>query len=250
MTTINDIITQRINPSFSQKEFEELYIASRKKENRLYTDEQVAQLPLIENTHPHFNEWQLRKRSAARLMNYLGNKDKPLSVLEAGCGNGWLSAGLVGIKAASVTGTDINKTELEQARKVFAHKKKLHFIEGDIRNIKFNHKFDIIVFAASIQYFSNFEEIIEGALWLLNEAGEIHILDSYFYKETAIEHATQRSQLYYQSIGHPEMAACYFHHSIDSLRSFNYELLYNPAAFKNKLLGKKDPFPWICIKAS
>ena len=68
-----------------------MYLASRKKENRIYSDEQVVQLPFIEPTHIHYHEWQVRKRSALRLIHYLEKKNKPLSILEIGCGNGWLS---------------------------------------------------------------------------------------------------------------------------------------------------------------
>ena len=104
----------------SESNFEEIYIASRQSENRIYTDEQVAQLPFISPHHIHYDEWQARKRSSDRLKNYLENKNKPLSILEIGCGNGWLSAKLAALKNSTVTGIDINKTEVSQAREVFS----------------------------------------------------------------------------------------------------------------------------------
>jgi SAM-dependent methyltransferase len=250
LITTNDIDTIIASTPFSQKGFENLYIASRKKEIRVYTDEQVEHLPLISHSHIHYREWQIRKRSATRLFSYLGNKNKPLLILEAGCGNGWLSARLAAIRESNVTGTDINKTELEQAMRLFGNKPNLKFTAGDIREIRFEKKFDTIIFAASIQYFSSFENIIQQALSLLNETGEIHIIDSYFYKADELEFAKERSLIYYQSIGFEAMAEYYFHHSIDSLKLFNHKLLFDPAALKNKFFGNKDPFPWIRIKAT
>jgi ubiquinone/menaquinone biosynthesis C-methylase UbiE len=182
-------------------------------------------------------------------MNYLENKNKPLSILEAGCGNGWLSGRLAATRDSKLWGTDVNKTELEQAGRVFGDKSNITFIEGDIRDIHFKKgHFDIIVFAASIQYFSSFEKIIPESLLLLKEGAEIHILDSYFYKADEIEAAKQRSLSYFRSIGFEEMAEHYFHHAVDSLDQFDHTLLYDPNSIKNKFFGKKDPFPWICIR--
>lgn len=227
-----------------------MYIASRKKENRIYTDEQVLQLPDIEPSHIYYSEWEIRKRSAKRLIKYIENKNKPLRILEIGCGNGWLSASLASISNITVLGTDINKIELSQAKRVFENKLNLSFAEADILNLHPENTFDMIVFAASIQYFSSFEKMIREALLLLKKGGEIHILDSFFYKNGKINEAKQRSLLYYRSIGFEQMAEDYFHHSAESLHLFDTKLLFDPASIKNKYFGKKDPFPWICIKAS
>jgi ubiquinone/menaquinone biosynthesis C-methylase UbiE len=232
------------------KDFENLYIATREKEHRVYTDEQVAFLPSIEIDHIHYHEWQVRNRSATRLFNYLQSKHKPLSILEVGCGNGWLAATLSLIKHSQVTGIDVNNKELSQAKRVFNKKENIHFLAGDIREDNFkNKKFDVVIFAASLQYFSSFEEIITAAQCYLNKNGEIHILDTMFYKEQDIHEAAKRSSSYYRSLGYEAMSGFYFHHSLNSLKRFNYKLLFDPAAIKNKLFRKKDPFPWIMITA-
>ena len=247
--TTNDIFTKPANASFDCKRFEQLYLASRRKENRLYTDGQVAQLPWIEPSHILFREWEVRKRSAARLVNYLENKKRPLSILEAGCGNGWLSGRLAAIRHSRITGTDINKTELHQAKSVFGKRSNIRFEEGDIRSMDFKEKFDAVIFAASIQYFCSFDKIIADVLSVLNESGEVHILDSYFYKANEIPGAKERTRAYFRSLGVEEMAAFYFHHAVDSLGSFNHTFLFDPRILKNKLFRKNDLFPWVCIKA-
>lgn len=250
MIITNHIISAPGELSFKQKEFEAMYIACRIKENRVYTDIQVERLPDIEPSHIHYSEWETRKRSAKRLIKYLDNKSKPLSILEVGCGNGWLSAKLASIRNASVLGTDINNTELSQAKRVFINKSNLSFSEADIMYLHPGNKFDMIIFAASIQYFSSFEKIIQQALSLLNKDGEIHILDSFFYKDRDIDEAKLRSASYYHSIGYEQMAEYYFHHAAESIHLFNAKLIFDPASVKNKYFGKKDPFPWIRIKAS
>jgi ubiquinone/menaquinone biosynthesis C-methylase UbiE len=225
-------------------------MATREKENRLYTDEEVALLPFVQPTHTHAGEWRVRKRSADRLLTYLREKNTPLSILEVGCGNGWLAARLADLKESTVNGIDVNERELNQAKRVFGDKSNIQFLAGEFSSHHFRHSFDVIVFAAVIQYFPSFSQTIGEAITLLNPEGEIHILDSHFYDQDEIKQAGQRSFIHYQSIGFEEMAKYYFHHTLESLDTFHYKILYNPRHFKNMFFPRKDPFPWICITAS
>ena len=50
-----------LSVSITESNFEEIYIALRKSENRIYTDEQVSKLPFIGPEHIHYDEWQARK---------------------------------------------------------------------------------------------------------------------------------------------------------------------------------------------
>ena len=230
--------------------FEEQYVALRREEQRLYTDEQVKRLPDIEALHPHFGEWQLRKSSCDKLIEYLSNKNRTLDILEVGCGNGWLCAQLSTIQRVNITGIDINNIELEQAKKVFANLTNVDFVCGEISGQKMRlRKFDIIVFAASIQYFRSLNEILAYALELLKPAGEIHILDSHFYESSELEAAIRRSNDYFQSFGFPGMTEHYFHHCVDELKNYDHKVLYNPESINHLFMKKKNPFPWISIKS-
>ena len=160
-------------------EFADQYLELRLKEKRLYSDEEVKQLPLIRRSHPHFSEWKIRKKSARRLFRYLKKKKRPLKILEIGCGNGWLSAFLAKHPSFEVIGSDINRFEIEQAERVFKSRN-LKFILSQPDNILLNDKYDIILFAASIQYFSPLKKITELALSALNTGGEIHFIDTHF----------------------------------------------------------------------
>jgi ubiquinone/menaquinone biosynthesis C-methylase UbiE len=141
--------------------FEQTYLALRLKERRMCSDSEVMFLPDITIDNPHYAEWQLRKESSARLIKYFEKKQKRFSLLEVGCGNGWLSHRLSSIAGCEVTGTDINLTELQQAERVFSNIPHLRFVYGCIESENLvAKKFDFIVFAASIQYFSSFSTII------------------------------------------------------------------------------------------
>lgn len=229
--------------------FETLYIQLRKKEQRFYTDDEVRNLPQIAVTHPHFKEWLLRKRSCEQLIKYLNQKEKPLHILEIGCGNGWLSAQLAKNIPGQVLGMDINKEELTQAARIFSGISNLKFIQGDIRSAELKeNSFDIIIFAASLQYFSSLKEIMYAAFQYLKTDGEVHIADTIFYRKSNVDAARQRTKDYYTSLGFPEAAGFYFHHCIEDLEGFTAKILYDPSSWVHKFAKNRTPFYWVCIK--
>lgn len=232
-------------------DFAQQYYLLRKSEGRIYSDKEVADLPGINNGHRHYHEWQIRKVSCDRLVKYLVKKPKGLEILEIGCGNGWLSAKLSVIPLSRVTGIDINDEELNQAKRVFSQIENLEFFNCSLQDEMFSdRKFDVIVFAASVQYFSSLEKVLNESLKRLKPGGEIHIIDSHLYKQNETEAARLRSDDYYKTIGFPEMSDQYFHHSLEGLKFFNHDILYDPGSIINKLKKYKTPFYWICIKAN
>lgn len=244
---INGFLSQP--DAFTIHEFEELYIALRQKEGRMYNEKEIAELPLVAASHPYYKEWLIRKRSCSKLLRYIKRHGHICNILEIGCGNGWLSAQLALVTKTNVTGIDINTIELEQAKKVFRNISNLTFKEGDIYSgILGDEKFDMIVFAASVQYFESLKEIIKTAMSYLTLQGEIHIVDSHLYQPYEIAPAMQRSKKYFTDIGFQEMTHFYFHHCIQEIEIFPFSILYNPNSGINKLLFRKSPFHWIIIK--
>jgi 2-polyprenyl-3-methyl-5-hydroxy-6-metoxy-1,4-benzoquinol methylase len=226
-------------------DFEDLYIAVRQQEKRIYTDEQLQLLPDID--HLYYDEWKIRKRSSERLTAYLEKNNRELKILEVGCGNGWLSAKLSNIPQTKVTGLDINEVEIQQAKRVFK-KDNLEFIyESFTENSFENARFDVIVFAASLQYFPSLVNVLKQALAILSSNGEIHIIDTPLYTPAEAGQASERSRRYFADLGIPEMADHYFHHSLSEFWGFNYEILFNPANLFNRLF-KKDPFYWVTVR--
>jgi len=233
--------------SMSGELFAAQYYLLRKKESRIYTDEELALLPEVEPTHLYFKEWQIRKKSCHRLVKWLQQKKTALQILEVGCGNGWLAAQLASIENSEVTGIDINSEELEQAQRVFAKTKNLNFVLGDLREeILENKIFDVIVFAASVQYFPSLKEILITALKYLALQGEIHLTDTHFYAQDKVDDAKKRTESYFQSIGFSALSDFYFHHSINDLKKFNYTILYDPSALLNRF--HRNPFYHVIIK--
>lgn len=234
--------------------FENLYLRVREKEGRIYPDSIVKNLPHVERNHPLFQEWQIRAKSSDKLVNYLAHKSKPMTILELGCGNGWLANRLAQIHDGNVYAVDLNTMELEQGARVFSKTHSLRFIFGNIFDDIFQPaSFDLILLASSIQYFSDIQNLIRRLLDLLRADGEIHIIDSPFYTHRSAAAARQRSIDYYQELGFPEMANYYHHHLWTELDGFHHDIKHNPEShfygFRRKFLGGiESPFPWIVIR--
>lgn len=224
--------------------FEAQYLAIRKKEKRVLTDAQVAQLPHLKN-HPLSKEWALRAESCQRFIAYQQSV-QPQSVLEIGCGNGWFSHQIsCALPRAQVVGQDINIVELEQAGSVF-----------DAPNLKWvycanlsklpPHSFDLIVFNASIQYFGQIKSLMEQLSLLLTPNGEVHVLDSPLYSDqTEAQAAENRSKRYYEEQGHPVLASFYHHHTPLGLPIKQFH--FKPSKWQ-RLLGNRNPFPWFQLQ--
>jgi len=228
-------------------DFEYLYNEVRNTEGRSLTDGQVMLLPDIDTLHPQYREWQFRKRSSQRLINYLVRKHKALNILEIGCGNGWLSYKMAQISGTRVTGLDINSEEIAQAKRVFKNEN-LHFICDDFTPGLFGvEKFDIILCAASVSYFPSLPNLVQQALSCLKADGEFHIMDTHFYKADEVSPAKKRMQDYYDAMGYPEMSAHYHHYTLADMAGFNYSILVNPRTMMNRFI-KAEPFYWIRIK--
>jgi SAM-dependent methyltransferase len=227
------------------KEFEQQYLSLRRKEGRVYTDAELAQLPLLPRAHPLKKEWLLRNKSAGRLIRHISRRRPPVNILEIGCGNGWLSNQMAQIEGTVVTGVDINEEEVEQAKRVFV-RSNLRFLYGDVRAGLIDEIFDMIVFAASFQYFKNADKILKVCFNYLKDRGEVHIIDTQFYAMNKCTEASKRSRDYFAESGFPSMEEFYFHHSLNDLSGYDHKLLFNPNRFFNTLV-KGSPFPWVCI---
>ncbi len=231
--------------------FMRLYSAIREKEGRVYSDEELKYLPQVPKTHQHQLEWKLRQKSSRLLFNYLKNKKKPLHILEVGCGNGWLSHLLAQLPGSTLLGIDPGESEISQAQRVFVSQPNLSFKTMNFEpNFFLKQQFDIILFAASIQYFKSLSTTLNFALTLLRSEGEIHLIDSPFYKESDLIKSEQNSENHFKQLGYADMKYYYFRHSALELKAFRHKLFYRPNPLLLKLGLQTLPFPWICIPKS
>ncbi|MEZ4925429.1 MAG: class I SAM-dependent methyltransferase [Saprospiraceae bacterium] len=235
------------------QEKEAIYAKVRAKEGRILTDEAVLKLPESEFNSPHKKEWQFRKRSFLRLEAYLTYKFKgKISILDLGCGNGWMSGQLARNPTWKVVGIDLNMTELEQASRLF-NGPNISFCYADIHSAESRNLlglFDVVAMAASVQYFSDLNQLIQSVREVLKEGAEIHILDSPFYKNAANAAAARsRSDKYYESVGVPEMAQYYHHHLLqDALKPGAHDLNNRIGVWILQKTGWLAPFPWLRLK--
>ena len=83
-------------------------------------------------------------------------------ILEVGCGTGFLSLELAR-KGHNVLGVDISNISIDEANKYLKKKKnenlKLSYKVGDINNIKFKEKFDVLIFYRSLHHFKNISNL-------------------------------------------------------------------------------------------
>ncbi|PIT97694.1 hypothetical protein COT77_00085 [Candidatus Berkelbacteria bacterium CG10_big_fil_rev_8_21_14_0_10_41_12] len=108
----------------------------------------ISKLAILENNGIHPKH---------RIMNYhqffVDNIEKGDRVLDVGCGNGAVAYDLAK-KAKSVLGIDINKQNVESAKKHYRHKN-LNFIVGDATKFQFKRKFDVIILSNVLEHIKN-----------------------------------------------------------------------------------------------
>ncbi len=238
------------NLNSSLKKFDQSYLNLRKKEDRIFNIEDIKQLPDVPITHIHYSEWMKRKHTFEMFISYLKNKEVN-SICDLACGNGWFLNKLAFMFRTAV-GIEVNELELNQAAKVLAKHDNIKLYLGDVFDLQLDEKFDIITVNAAIQYFNPLNKIINKLLDLLTDNGELHIVDSPFYRdEKESLKAKERSEDYYKKNGAEELNNFYHHHNLSQLKKFNYKIMYDPYTFSNKIKRKISPqshFHWIKIQ--
>ncbi|MDX2003556.1 MAG: class I SAM-dependent methyltransferase [Chitinophagales bacterium] len=237
----------------------QLFKLLRDKEGQPYSDAELKKLPYVPKNHPQQSEWKHRTRSLKRFLKYIHDNPRLKTVLEVGCGNGWFtyymaSAIAVNETGAKVTAMDIDQSLLERAAKVFA-RPNLEFVLGDVMQAPLPEKhFDLIVLNGSIQFLPPLHVLMPHLLKLLAPKGEIHIMDSPFYRKANLNNREKQTESYFKGLGLSEITTHYQHHTYEDLKQFSYKLLYNPRRKRNFVqqlaLLKPAPYPWIRIVQS
>jgi len=230
--------------------FEENYLQLREKEGRLYSDSVVRLLPEFSGSAPLSIEWKIRKQSAKRLVRHFKLK-RPKTIIEVGCGNGWLIHHLQQHVSAEYLGIDINERELKQATRI-SNGNLSCFLYGNILSGAMSElRADMIIVASVAHYFPDLKLFIQQLLTLLSPGGEVHIIDTAFYNSNeAIKEAKNRSEKYFLEMKVNSKGLNYYHHSFDVLESFQFKIAYQPQRLINRLKRKlisDSPFPWIII---
>lgn len=231
--------------------FEATYNHLRLQEERVFSVEELRRLPETDSSYPHHEEWNIRKDTISRFINYLQGKTHWHTALDVGCGNGFFAARIAGL-GKKVSGVDISLFELEQAVNAFGHDNPCWYYLDLSTEHPPEKEYDLITFNASAQYFPDLKGTLNRMLQWLSPKGEIHILESPFYRSTEeAEQARQRSHVHFQSLGSSGMANFYHFHLWDELEGFSVSVKGKEAGFLTRLAGgRRSPFPWIVISKS
>lgn len=253
---IEDISKQKsingvIHLSEVDENFEKLYLKLLKRDKRLYSDEEVKLLPYASKKNPHKAEWALKTKSFLRFRDYLSKKESTLNVLELGCGNGWLTGQLAKDYNHNYFCIHTNLVEVEQAARIFV-KDNIRFFYGDITKASLpTNIFHIVIVNSTLQYFSDIDTLFKELFTVSKSYGEVHIIDTPFCKANELMQARNKSLKYFTALGLPDMSKMYHHHTIEELKYFRHQFLYNPAILKNRLsnfmYNDNSSYPWILV---
>ena len=239
-----------VQHAFVPPKFVDHYLTLRQEEGRLLADKIVEQLPAVSGDHPLRDEWLARSKSAEGMVRFL-QKRKVDSIMEIGCGNGWLTNYLCRTMGADCCGVDVNGKELEQAVRIFSREGNPTFVCGDILSSAFEScKADVIVLASVVQYFPDLYALLDVLIDRLNPGGEIHVIDSPIYPDHEVDQARKRSQEYFGINGHAEMQEYYHHHTWRSFQRRGYAVLHDPSSVVGRIkrmFARASPFPWVMV---
>jgi len=116
------------------------------------------------------SKYHIGTRWRLRLINYLLNFNSKDIVLDAGCGDGFISY-KISRKVKKLVGVDISKKVIGKNKKF--SDKKLSFIALDLNDLskKFNHEFDRIICLDVLEHARGFNNIISNFSKVLKKNG-------------------------------------------------------------------------------
>jgi SAM-dependent methyltransferase len=229
---------------------ESLYLLIRDREGWIFSDDYLTVLPNVSSSDPHAGLWRWRAASLDRLLKYLKKQTagRTIRLLDVGCGNGWMSNRLQLALSAEVWAVDVNKTELEQGARVFS-RPGLKFVFADIMQpVLPEQYFDVAVLAGSAQYFPDFSVLVNAMKRVLKPGGEVHIIDTNFYRDEPGRAAAREGTMrYYAEMGVPEMAEYFFHHLYEETGGVDLNDKLGVRIRQRLML--LSPFPWIRVRS-
>lgn len=173
--------------------FAEDYAAHRQAEGRGYGGDDLLALPYV-RTAPLARQWAVRARSfdafMARLVRPTARSlGRPLSLLDLGAGNGWLSY-RVALEGHCATALDIRDDDIDG---LGAAQPFLQRTGGRMRAAVApfdaipapDASVDIAVFNASLHYATDLAAVLAEAARVVRPGGRLAILDSPFYRREA-----------------------------------------------------------------
>jgi len=99
---------------------------------------------------------QVQKEMAKRLLSKIGEGHRIHTILEVGCGTGYLTQLLMDrFPEAHITGLDIAEGMINQARESFAGNSRLKLVCADVEAFETDEQYDLIISNAAFQWLNN-----------------------------------------------------------------------------------------------
>lgn len=170
-------------------EFFRDYALHRAKEGRAHSLDELKQLPYL-RSGPLARQWAVRARTYEAFLKYIVKPaGRPLSILDLGAGNGWLSYRLAQMRHEAVA-LDIRDDDIDglgaAARLLADAPMPFECVHATFDDIPFAAgRFDVTVFNASLHYARDLKHVLAEAARVTRPGGTLAILDSPFYGLTA-----------------------------------------------------------------
>ncbi len=180
------------DPSERRRQFRRAYAEHRAREGRGAHDD-VVRLPHVRRG-PLADQWRVRASSfrcfLRRVLRPLARAaGRPLTVLDLGAGNGWLSyrvqrlghrAIALDMRTDTVDGLGVARGCRDRMATPF------HLVAADFERLPLHPACaDLVVFNASLHYAIDLPCALRQAVWALRPEGRIAVLDSPFYPSAA-----------------------------------------------------------------
>jgi SAM-dependent methyltransferase len=168
------------------------YAHHRESEGRSYDEQRLSQLPYV-TTGPHRAQWAIRSRTFDAFMAHVLRPvaiemQRPLSVLDLGAGNGWLSY-RVALEGHHALALDIRGDSIDglgAAAPLLRRTPGMQAVVAPFDAVPLpNASVDIALFNASLHYATDLATVLREAARVTRPGGQIAILDSPFYRREA-----------------------------------------------------------------
>lgn len=168
------------------------YARFRAQEGRGYCGRTLFELPYV-RSGPHAGQWAVRSRTfdafmAKVLLPAALQSNEPLTVIDLGAGNGWLSYRIAseGHRAIAIDIRDDSVDGLGAADPFLERAPSMRCLIAPFDAVPLpSETVDVAVFNASLHYATDLRRVLAEAQRLTKPGGQIAILDSPFYRSDA-----------------------------------------------------------------
>jgi SAM-dependent methyltransferase len=171
-----------------RRQFLNDYSHIRRAEGRGSDDpEYYRALPYQDLSGRNQEQWSIRARSYQYFSRFIltaieKETRRPLRILDAGAGNGWLSYRLT-LRDHIPVALDIFADSRDGLRAARHYPKQFARVEGEFDQLPFHDgSFDLIIYNSSIHYSTDYRRTLSETKRCLKQSGRVVIMDSPVYK--------------------------------------------------------------------